>query len=114
MAKNVKTQAKIPLDLQPWIEARQRFRLEALGGAPLFGFLRSLRLLEERVRVRLRRLDGQHELAFPVDPAGGMLNEQLIGALRIKAGRCAMSSIACQAPPMPELKPRMRCLPGPD
>jgi hypothetical protein len=27
MAKNAKTQAKIPLDLQPWIEARKRFRL---------------------------------------------------------------------------------------
>ena len=27
MARNSKTQAKIPLDLQPWIEARKRFRL---------------------------------------------------------------------------------------
>ena len=27
MAKNAKTRAKIPLDLQPWIEARKRFRL---------------------------------------------------------------------------------------
>jgi hypothetical protein len=27
MARTSKTQAKIPLDLQPWIEARNRFRL---------------------------------------------------------------------------------------
>ena len=27
MARNSKTQAKIPLDFQPWIEARSRFRL---------------------------------------------------------------------------------------
>jgi hypothetical protein len=27
MARNSKTQAKIPLEFQPWIEARKRFRL---------------------------------------------------------------------------------------
>ncbi len=27
MAKNAKSQVKIPLDMQPWIEARKRFRL---------------------------------------------------------------------------------------
>jgi hypothetical protein len=40
---------------------------------------------EERIRIGLGRLDGQHELPLSVDPAALVLDEQIIGVFRIKA-----------------------------